>query len=83
MIRKNKKKLDKDFLRKYGYLYVYGEEIVKLVLILIAICGLIGGCSYLNKHLDLKNDNPIEQSLEKIIEQKLDISIDLSPNDDV
>ena len=51
--------------------------------IFLLIGAFLGGCAYINRSLNLPNDNVIEQSIEAVIDSKLDLppgSIDLTPN---
>ena len=47
----------------------------------VILCGVAGGCQYLNRKACLANDNIIEQSIEAVIEAQTGINIDLSPGD--
>lgn len=40
---------------------------------------LLTSCSYLNQKLGLKDDNWIEESVEAVIDYKLNIDVDLTP----
>lgn len=74
-----KKNYSKKTIQEMGYLYVYREEILKGFLVLLALAGIMGGCSYLNRSLGMEDDNPIEQMIEQIIEEKTGIDLDLTP----
>jgi hypothetical protein len=39
---------------------------------------MLTGCNVINKKLNLENDHPIEQWSEKLIEENIGFSIDLS-----
>lgn len=41
---------------------------------------LFGGCHYLNEKIGLKDDNELEEIVEKIIEQKTGLDLDLTPS---
>lgn len=56
-----------------------GRLIMRLVLLLVLAGGLIGGCSYLNEQLGLKDDNIIEEAIENKIEDATGLNLDLSP----
>jgi len=45
---------------------------------LVLVGSLVGGCSALNKRLGLKDDNPVEEYIEEQIEDHTGIEIDLS-----
>jgi len=48
--------------------------------VLIVVLGYLGGCASLNHKLKLNDDNIIEEIVEQIIESKLGVDIDLTPN---
>lgn len=47
---------------------------------ILAIAGFLGGCSYLNQKLGLRDDNVIEEAIENKIEDATGLSIDLTPD---
>ncbi len=51
----------------------------KLLLVAVVCVCVFGGCSYLNKKFGLDDDNPIEEAIEGVIENKTGIDVDLSP----
>ena len=58
-----------------------GRIFMKLVVVLLLIGGIFGGCSYINEKLGLRNDNIIEEAIEKKIEDATGLNLDLSPED--
>lgn len=46
---------------------------------LIPLCSIVGGIFY-TKYPKIKQDNVIEESIEKIIKEKTGIDVDLSPD---
>ena len=48
--------------------------IVGLVIVL-----MVGGCSYINKKLKLRDDNFGEEIIEGVIESQLGVDVDLTP----
>jgi len=52
---------------------------MKLVIILALVGGFVGGCSYLNRELGLRDDNIIEEAIENKVEDVTGLNIDLSP----
>lgn len=47
----------------------------------IAILALFfGGCQYLNHKVGLQDDHPLEEMIEKKIEDEIGLDIDLTPN---
>ncbi len=52
---------------------------IKLIVILFTCAVCFGGCSYFNRKLGLEDDNPIEEAIEDIIENRTGIEIDLTP----
>lgn len=52
--------------------------IMRMIVITLFMSCILGGCSYINKQLGLKNDHPAEQLLEFYIEKEIGIEIDLS-----
>ncbi len=49
-----------------------------MICLLIGACCL-GSCSYVNEKFGLRDDNPLEEMLEKSIEHKMGIDVDLTP----
>lgn len=50
-------------------------------LISIIIAGsLMGGCSYANKKMNLEDDHPAEELLERVIKNETGVDVDLSPS---
>ncbi len=47
-----------------------------MIILIFSVCG---ACTYLNDKFYLKDDNAIEQLIEQKIKDKLNINIDLSP----
>jgi len=71
---------DDDFLTR---VYVWKDLIGGVFLIFILVFSYFTGCSVINKELNLENDNIAEQFAEQLIESKLGIEVDLTPNDDI
>lgn len=46
---------------------------------ILALIISISSCSYINKKLGLKDDHPIEQAAEKMLEQRTGLHIDFTP----
>jgi len=44
------------------------------------ITGFLGGCTMINRQLGLSDDNIVEELLEKEIENRIGLSVDLSPS---
>lgn len=56
------------------------ETNIALLLISLAAILLVAvGCSKINQWFGLKDDNPIEEITEKVIESKTGLDIDLTP----
>lgn len=58
------------------------DIVMKLLLSIIVIALTVGGCSYFNRTVGMKNDNPAEEILESVIEHHFDLppdSLDLTP----
>jgi len=51
----------------------------RMIFALIGLGLVVGGCSYLNSMLGLKDDNPIEEGIESMIEHQTGLDIDLTP----
>lgn len=56
-----------------------GKWIMRLIGLMIIVGSLVGGCSYLNKKLGLKDDNVLEELIEHRIEEETGFDVDLSP----
>ncbi len=57
------------------------KEWLMRVTLVIGLCLLLcGGCSYINKKMNMSDDNIIEESFESIIERQLGLDIDLTPS---
>lgn len=54
---------------------------LKFCVAIVLIGCFFGGCSYLNKKLNLPNDNFIEEKIEEIIEHETGLTVDLTPDD--
>jgi flagellar basal body-associated protein FliL len=65
----SEKKKDKDWTK----------WIMRIVILLMISCGLVGGCSMLNKKFGFSDDHPIEEMAEGLIKEQLDLDVDLSP----
>lgn len=52
---------------------------MKKILLMISVTLLLPSCSRLNKDVGLKDDNDVEQRIEKLIEDKTGIKVDLTP----
>ena len=52
---------------------------VKLVIAIVIIISCVGGCSYFNKFMGLKDDNVVEEAAEDVIEHETGIHLDLTP----
>ena len=52
---------------------------MKFAITIVIIGSVVGGCSYINKKLNLKDDHIVEEFLEKIIADKIGLQIDLTP----
>ena len=50
---------------------------------IIIVISFLGGCSYVNKKLHLKNDNFLEKIAEDFIESRTGHKIDLTPESPV
>lgn len=55
------------------------KAIMRIVLCMLFVAALTGGCSYLNQKVGLADDNIIEEALEQKIEQHTGLDLDLSP----
>lgn len=53
--------------------------LVKLSICLIFSLAIIGGCSYLNRQVGLKDDHPLEEIIEDQLHEQLGLDLDLSP----
>lgn len=62
------------------YFIKYRRWIMKLCIALVLIGGFVGGCSYVNEKLGLRDDNIIEEAIENKIEDTTGLNIDLSPD---
>ena len=51
---------------------------MRLAIAMILVGSLVGGCSYVNKKLGLKDDNMIEELIEHHIQEQTGLDIDLS-----
>lgn len=49
------------------------------ILLMIGATLLLPSCSDLNKQVGLKDDNDVEQRIEKLIEDETGIKVDLTP----
>jgi len=58
----------------------YRKYVMRLCIAMILMGGLVGGCSYLNQKLGLRDDNIIEEAIENKIEDHTGLNIDLSPD---
>lgn len=56
-----------------------GKFFMKLLLLLVLAAGFMGGCSYLNQKLGMRDDNIIEEAVENKIQDVTGLNIDLSP----
>lgn len=50
-----------------------------IVLAMLLVSGLIGGCSLINQRLGLKDDNLIEEAIEQELKDRTGVELDLSP----
>ena len=50
-----------------------------VILILMILSGISGGCSHLNKKLGLKDDNLFEEIMEERIKNQTGLDMDLTP----
>jgi len=55
------------------------ELIMKFAITIVIIGSVVGGCSYINKKFNLKDDHIGEEFLEEIISDKIGLKIDLTP----
>ena len=55
--------------------------VVKLVILMIVVMGMIGGCTYFNQKIGKANDWEGEEFLEEVLERKTGFKIDLTPSD--
>lgn len=53
----------------------------KVIVCLLIMLGLFGGCAMINERLGLPNDNVFESKVEDVIEHYTGIDIDLTPED--
>jgi len=52
--------------------------VMKGVICLVVLSGLIGGCSYINQRIGLKDDHILEEAAENYIRNETGLDIDLS-----
>ena len=52
--------------------------IMRTLAVVVIVGSLVGGCAHINKKAGLPNNNPIEEFLEDVIEQKSGIRTNLS-----
>ena len=52
---------------------------MNLLIVLIVIAACMGGCSYFNKTVGLKDDHVVEEAIEERIKQETGVDIDLTP----
>ncbi len=55
------------------------DFLMKVFLAICVVASLVFGCSKINQKFGMKDDNIIEESIEKIIENKTGIDVDLTP----
>lgn len=68
---------DKDLKQVWGLL-------MKGSMFLLCIAAFLGGCSYFNAQFKMKDDHPIEELIEDLVEFHLGLpedSLDFSPNE--
>jgi len=56
-----------------------GKIFMKLMICLVLMAGIVGGCSYINAKLGMADDNIIEEAIEQHIESNTGLNLDLSP----
>jgi len=61
------------------YIEKYKGVIMKAILGIILAASLIGGCTMINKKLNVKDDWIGEEIVEGVIKEKLNIDVDLTP----
>lgn len=69
--------MSKDLGSKYDCMFF----MVRIAVGFSLLVGFCGGCSWLNKQFNLKDDHPLENLLEKVIESETGIKIDLTPEE--
>ena len=52
---------------------------MRIIILSIIIVACMGGCSYFNKTLGLKDDHVVEEMIEEKIKQETGVDIDLTP----
>lgn len=50
-----------------------------VVIILIQSLALMGTFTFLYRYFNIQNDNPLEEAIEKVIQDETNIPIDLTP----
>ena len=55
------------------------DWIMKLGVTVVLSCVLFIGCNVVNHTLSLKDDNPVEEFVEEILEAKTGLDVDLTP----
>jgi hypothetical protein len=69
--------MSKDLGSKYDCMFF----MVRIVIGFFSVACVCGGCSWLNKQFNLKDDHPLENLLEKVIESETGIEVDLTPEE--
>lgn len=59
---------------------VFRSVLFQFLISIIVITGFLGGCTMINRQLGLSDDNIVEELLEKEIENRIGLSVDLSPS---
>ncbi len=53
--------------------------IMRIGIALLVACGIVGGCTYINKKIGMKDDHAIEEIIEGFILENTELDIDLTP----
>ena len=57
----------------------YKKWAIRVAAVFIALMMVTGGCTMINKILEIDDDNPVEELAEEIIKAQTGIDIDLTP----
>ena len=58
----------------------YKDKIMYIAFIISILALVLGGCQYLNYKIGLADDHPLEEMIEKKIEDEIGLDIDLTPD---
>lgn len=62
-----------------AFIIMNKKVIMKVIVVLLLLSSVWGGCSYINKQVGIDDEGPVEEFLEGIIYNQTGINMDLTP----